>query len=511
MEAPFVMALDQGTTSSRAVLFDRLGRVAAAGQVPLPLTFPHPGWVEVDGEALWASQWQATLQCVQAARRALPGFDVGQIRAIGIANQRETTMIWDRATGRLLAPAIIWQCRRSVGIAEAWRERGLESMIRERTGLNLDPYFSASKLGWLFQTYPDLRPQAEAGALAFGTVDTFLVHRLSGMKTHVTDVSNASRTALFNIQTLAWDEDLLRAMDLSPTLLPDVVDSAGLLAMTDPAWFGRAIPICAMVGDQQAALFGQRCHQPNMAKCTVGTGAFVLAHAGSAPSPTPKALIRTIAWRMGGEPVVYALEGAVFTAGALITWLKDGLKVIESAADTEQMARSVPDTGGVVLVPAFSGLGTPYWDPGARGLLIGMTSLTSRSHLVRAALESIAFQVVDVLQAMASASGASLDVLCVDGGVMNNGWVAQFMANISGVAIERPPMTEATARGAAWLAGLAAEVWPSVADLPRFDPTTIDRFEPNLAEDQRQKQYRQWQRAVARARGWVETETERVN
>lgn len=499
MSSGWILALDQGTTSSRAMLFSEDGLVVAEGHAPLALQFPHPGWVEVDGEVLFASQWQAVVQCLKHAA-SLPNFDPQRIRAIGIANQRETTLLFEKATGRLVHPAIIWQCRRSVEVARAWREQGLEPLIRERTGLNLDPYFSSTKLGYLFQTYPGLFDRAQAGELLFGTVESFLIHRLTGLKSHITDVSNASRTAFFDINRMTWDEDLLHRMGIPLAILPTVVDTAGVKAITDPVWFGHGIPIASMVGDQQAALFGQGCHQPGQAKCTMGTGAFILENAGEASSPTPSGLIRTVAWRLPANKPVYALEGAVFTAGTLVNWLQDGLQLIAEPSETEAMARKVPDSGGVVMVPAFSGLGTPYWDPGARGLIIGMTSKTSREHLVRAALESIAFQIVDVLKAM----DVPPSQLEVDGGVAQNNFVTQFLADVAEMTVVRHRMAEATARGAAWLAGLATEFWPSIASLPLDARGETRTFVPAATQAENAAGYARWRRAVERARGWEE-------
>lgn len=501
MRPSFILSLDQGTTSSRTLLFQDNGLVVAEANAPLPLVFPQPGWVEADGEALFASQWQAVQGCLAVAK-GLPDWHIDQIRAIGIANQRETTLLWERSSGRLVHPAILWYCRRSAPVAQQWRELGLESVIRERTGLNLDPYFSATKLGYLFQTYPELLRRAQAGELLFGTVDSFLVYRLSGHQRHITDVTNASRTAFFDIKHMEWDQDLLSRMGIPEAILPEVVDTAGVLATTHPSWFGRTIPIASLVGDQQAALFGQGCHSEGKAKCTIGTGAFVLAHAGSDLHQAPEALIRTVAWRLSGHAPAYAWEGAVFTAGALINWLRDGLAIIQEPRDTEVMARSVADTGGVVMVPAFSGLATPYWDPAARGLLIGMTSKTSRAHLVRAALESIAFQIVDVLRAMEEASDTKFSELKVDGGVAQNDFLTQFLADVSDMGVVRYAMAEATARGAAWLAGLGSGLWPSLDCLPTASLGEPTLFSPVMSSIVRLESYARWQRAVVRSQGW---------
>ncbi len=496
MRQRYILALDQGTTTSRALLFDRAGMVQGQAQRRLTLHHPQPGWVEADGEDIFESQRQAALACLNEA-----GVPPTAVCALGMANQRETTLLWERGSGRLVAPAIIWQCRRSTEIAQRWRRLGLQSRIRALTGLTLDPYFSATKLSWLLETRPDLRRSAEAGELAFGTVDTFLIYRLTGGKDHVTDVSNASRTAFFNLETLAWDDELLTAMNIPRALLPRVGDSAGNLAVADSAWFGQELPVASVIGDQQAALFGQQCYAPGLAKCTLGTGAFILGYGGGRPGPTVQGLIQTVAWRRQGEGAVYAWEGSTFTAGALLEWLTHELGLLARPEDADNLATAVPDTADLVVVPAFSGLGSPYWDPTARGLWIGLTAATTRQHVVRAALEAIAFQVTDVVRSMAVGAGQAFRELRIDGGVSQSNFLAQFLADILGLPVVRPRMPEATARGAAFLAGLASGLWPALADLPA--PDESDRFVPHMRSDEVERRYARWQAAVARARGWA--------
>ncbi len=496
MRQGYILALDQGTTSSRALLFDRAGRVLGQAQRRVSLRHPRPGWVEADGEDLVESQRQAALACLNEA-----GVSPAAVCALGIANQRETTLLWERGSGRLVAPAIIWQCRRSTAIAQRWRGLGLESRVRKLTGLTLDPYFSATKLAWLLETGPDLRRMAEAGDLAFGTVDTFLVYRLTAGKSHLTDVSNASRTAFFDLETLAWDDELLAAMGIPRALLPRVVDSSGALAVSDTAWFGQELAVASMIGDQQAALFGQQCHAPGLAKCTLGTGAFVLGYGGERPGPVAEGLIRTVAWRRQGEAAIYAWEGSTFTAGALLEWLSHELGLLARPQDADQMATSVADTADLVVVPAFSGLGSPYWDASARGLWIGLTAATTRQHVVRAALEAIAFQVADVVRSMAAGAGHAFNELRIDGGVGQSNFLAQFLADILALPVVRPRMPEATARGAAFLAGLARGLWRDLDQLP--SPEAGERFVPRMRFDEAERRYLRWRTAVARARGWA--------
>lgn len=495
---PLILALDQGTTSSRAIVYDRSGHVRAVGRAPLPLARPRPGWVECDAEAIWESQRRAAIEALGQL-----GGDRDRVVAVGLANQRETTILWDRRSGRALAPAVIWQCRRSEAVTAEWRRRGLEPAVRERTGLTLDPYFSASKIAWLFSADPGLRTQAEAGEVAFGTVDSFLIHRLSGGRRHVTDPTNASRTALYNPVTAKWDETLLSAFEIPPAVLPEVVPTVGPIATTEAGWFGRPLPLTAVAGDQQAALFGQGGYRTGTAKCTVGTGAFVLVGTGPTLPPLRSGLLRTVAWDLG-EGLEYALEGSLLSAGETIHWLEETVGLIASAAETEALARSVADAGGVCWVPAFSGLGSPEWDPRARGLIIGLTGATTRAHLVRAALEGIACQIDDVLQAMVAATGRGLSSLRLDGGVSRNRFFAQHLADVSGLEVVRPREVEATARGAFLLAGIGAGLYQSVEALPEIEPDGTDRFLPTVGEEQRSRLRATWRRAVERARGWAE-------
>lgn len=495
---PLVLALDQGTTTSRAIVYDARGRIRAVGRAPLPLVRPRPGWVECHPDAIWESQRRAAADAL-----ADLGEDGGEVVAIGLATQRETTVLWDKSDGRALAPAVIWQCRRSEDISARWRARGLEPLVRQRTGLPLDPYFSASKIAWLLESDPSLRARADAGTVAFGTVDSFLLYRLSGGRVHVTDPSNASRTALYNLGTAEWDDALLSAFDIPPAILPRIVPSIGPIATTDPVWFGRPLPVAAAVGDQQAALFGQGGFGGRIAKCTVGTGAFVLAATGRSLPPPPPGLLCTVAWDLGSGPE-YAVEGSLLSAGDIIHWLQEPLGMIGSPEETEQLAASVTDTGGVYWVPAFSGLGSPDWDPRARGLIIGLSGATTRAEVVRAALEGIAFQLDAVLQAMAAATGRRLEELRLDGGVSRNRVFVQHLADVSGVEVVTSGDAEATARGAFWLAGLGSGLFRSVEDLPVAGADGIERVLPAMSGDRRAKLRATWQRAVERARGWVE-------
>ncbi len=495
-EGQYVLALDQGTTSSRAILFDKHARPVAVGQREFPQIYPRAGWVEHDPEQIWASQWGAVEDCLKAAHKT--GADIA---AIGITNQRETTVMWDRATGRAIGSAIVWQCRRTAGRCDELKAAGHESLFRERTGLVIDAYFSGTKVAWMLDHHEGARVRAERGELAFGTVDSWLIHKLTGGKRHVTDVSNASRTLMYNIHSLDWDDDLLSILNVPKSVCPEVMDSSGVAGETDPSWLGRPIPIAGIAGDQQAALFGQACLEPGMAKNTYGTGSFVLMNTGAEPVASRHGLVTTIAWRIGGR-VSYALEGSIFVTGAVVQWLRDGLGIIGRAEETEALALSVPDTDGVYLVPAFVGLGAPYWDSYARGTLVGLTRGTGRSHLARAALESIAFQSRDVLDAMAKDSGRTLETLRVDGGAIANQFLAQFQADILGVTVERPAVTETTALGAAFLAGLAVGYWPD----QRVIQSTWSRealFTPALSAEERDQRHSRWQEAVERSRGWA--------
>ena len=492
----FLLALDQGTTSSRAIVFDREGRPVATARRPLDCYYPQPGWVEQDPAQIVSGQLDAAREALRTA-----GLGPEDLAAIGIANQRETTLVWERASGRPVGPAIVWQCRRTAGLCEQLRSQLGDAAVRERTGLVIDPYFSATKLRWLLDEVPDAQARAERGELLLGTVDTWLLWNLTAGAVHATDVSNASRTMLLNLHTLQWDETLLDALRLPPAMLPEVRPSSGDFGATAPPVLGAAVPLRAAIGDQQAALFGQACFQPGMAKSTYGTGCFLLMNTGARPVPSARGLLSTVAWSLGGA-VEYALEGSVFVAGAAVQWLRDQLGLFATAAETETLARSVPDSGGVYFVPAFVGLGAPHWDDSARGLLIGLTRGTGKAHLARAALEAVAYQTADVLGAMVADSGAPLTELRVDGGAAANDFLLQFQADILGVPVVRPRVLETTALGAAYLAGLAAGWWGDPRDLSG-QWAVERRFEPAMAEAQRAALLAGWRRAVERARDWA--------
>lgn len=491
----YVLALDQGTTSSRAILFDEHGQPVRVAQREFEQIFPQPGWVEHDPEAIWRSQ-------LEVAQGALVGVDPGDIAAIGIANQRETTVLWDRRTGTPIGNAIVWQDRRTADLCEQLRAEGHEALIREKTGLLLDPYFSATKLRWMLDHWPGARERAERGELAFGTVDAFLLSRLTG-GLHATDVTNAARTLLFDVRRLAWDEALCALFGVPMAVLPQVRASSGDFGTTDPSWFGRAIPIGGVAGDQQAATFGQGCLRPGMVKNTYGTGCFLLANTGAAPISSAHRLLTTPAWKVG-ETTTYALEGSVFVAGAAIQWLRDELGLIASAGEAEAVAESVPDTAGVFVVPAFVGLGAPYWDPRARGTIVGLTRGTTKAHLVRATLESLAYQTCDVLEAMRHDSGSPIRELRVDGGASRNDLLMQIQADLAGVPVVRPAITETTALGAAALAGLAVGLWDRPEDAVGGERAER-RFEPAMSADEREDRLVQWRRAVERAQDWAQT------
>jgi glycerol kinase len=499
----FVLALDQGTTSSRAIAFDHSGRPVATAQREFEQRYPAPGHVTHDPEAIWSSQ----LAVAQEVVARVGGAE--HIEAIGVTNQRETSVVWDRATGASVADAIVWQSRITAPFCEDLKANGHEPLFRERTGLPLDAYFSGPKVRHILDSAPELRSRAERGELAFGTVDSFLVSRLTGGRSHVTDVSNASRTLLFDIHRLAWDAELLRIVGVPEAILPTVVPSSGVVGETDPRWFGRAISIAGLAGDQQAATFGQACFEPGQAKNTYGTGAFLLRNTGREPVRSNAGLLTTVAWQLQpGGPATYALEGSVFIAGAAVQWLRDGLKAIGSAPDIEALAAQVPDSDGVVFVPAFVGLGAPHWDPDARGLLIGITRGTSLAHIARATLDSIALQVRDVLAAMDAdvGGGPALTSLRVDGGAASNDALLQLQADLLGVPVERPEVHETTALGAAYLAGLATGFWQDLADVAA-NWQLERRFEPRAsASAERDQLVGRWQRAVQRARAWADRE-----
>jgi len=495
--ARYVMALDQGTTSSRAILFDGQGRVAALDQHEFRQHFPKPGWVEHDPEEILETQLRAARGALANARAR-----ASDVAAIGITNQRETTVVWERRSGRPIYPAIVWQSRQTAPLCEELRSRGLDEEVRARTGLLIDAYFSATKLRFILDAVPGAEARAQRGELAFGTIDTWLLYRLTNGRVHATEVSNASRTMLFNIHELAWDELLLEELRIPREVLPEVRESSEVFGETEPSLLGAAIPIGGMAGDQQAALFGQGCTRPGRGKNTYGTGCFLLVNTGREAPRSKSGLVTTIAWSRGGR-VEYALEGSVFVAGAAVQWLRDGLRVLGDAAESEAAARSVPDTGGVYVVPAFVGLGAPYWDEAARGTIVGITRGTSREHLIRATLESIAYQTRDVVECVHADAGLSLETLRVDGGACRNDFLMQLQADVLGVPVRRPPMLEVTALGAAALAGLAVGFWRDPAELEAASSAEARVFEPRLAEPAREALYAGWRRAVERSRAWA--------
>jgi glycerol kinase len=493
-EKKYILALDQGTTSSRAMVVDEAGQVVSIAQRPFGQIFPQPGWVEHSPTEIWASQSGVATEALAAA-----DLTERDIAAIGITNQRETTIVWDRETGEPVYDAIVWQDRRTAEFCDTLRNRGEGAMIQARTGLLPDAYFSGSKVNWILNNVGGARARAEAGKLAFGTVDSWLIWKLTQGKRHVTDVTNASRTMLYNIHTLEWDEELLRMLDVPRSMLPEVVASSGLCATTEGLFNG--IPIAGIAGDQQAALFGQMCTSPGMAKCTFGTGAFMLLHTGTQPMISKNRLLTTIAWKIG-DVVEYALEGSMLMAGAVVQWLRDNLQMIRTSAEVEELAASVSSSNGVVLVPAFAGLGAPHWDQYARGALLGMTRGTTRAHIARAALEGIALQVTDVLGAMQADSGLPLAQLRVDGGASANALLMQIQADVLGIDVVRPKNAEATVMGAAYLAGIAVGYWPDKETIAR--QWQMDRvFKPNMDADARTRVRETWHNALGRAQGWT--------
>ena len=492
----YVLALDQGTTGSTALVVDAEGAVRARGYAELTQHYPQPGWVEHDPEEIWSTMGRA-------ARAALAGAGITgrEVAAVGITNQRETAIVWDRASGAPIHRAIVWQCRRTAALCDELKARGAEPLVRERTGLVLDAYFSGTKIRWLLDHVPDARARAVRGALAFGTVDAWLIWKLTGGRVHATDVSNASRTLCLDLRRVDWDAEMLALLQIPREILPSIVDSSGVCAETsDVGWLPAGVPIAGIAGDQQAALFGQACYAAGSAKNTYGTGCFVLLNTGQTPVASGHGLLTTIAWRIAGR-TSYALEGSVFIAGAAVQWLRDGLGLVRQAADTQALAESVPDTGGVYFVPAFVGLGAPYWDQYARGTIVGLTRGTTRAHLVRAALEAIAWQSRDVLEAMAADAKVRLPALKVDGGAVANDFLCQFQADVLDAAVVRPKVIETTALGAAYLAGLGAGVWRSLDALAERHP--VDRtFTPAMDSARRARGYEGWRRAVERARHW---------
>ncbi len=494
MAAPrFVLAIDQGTTSSRALLFDRAGRPAGQAQEELPQHFPRSGWVEHDPEDIWRDT-------VKTAKGALAdgGATVDDLAALGITNQRETTLIWDRESGEPIHRALVWQDRRTAELCERLKAEGHEDAVQQRTGLLLDPYFSASKINWLLDTVTGARQRAEAGKLAFGTVDSFLLWRLTGGAVHATDITNAARTLLYDIRRQCWDRDMLTLFGVPEAILPEVRDNDAEFGSTPKDLFGRSLPITGMAGDQQAATVGQACFQPGMMKSTYGTGCFALMNTGPEAVTSRNRLLTTIAYRIGGE-TAYALEGSIFIAGAAVQWLRDGLGLIASAPETQTLAEQADPTQDVFLVPAFTGLGAPYWDSRARGAIFGLTRATGPAEIARAVLDAVCFQTRDLLEAMAGDGAAPPRTLRVDGGMVENDWVLQRLADILGCAVERPLVSETTALGAAYLAGLSSGFFSGLSDLAEKWQAT-DRFEPNMPEAERRRQYEGWLDAVRRVR-----------
>ena len=493
MAGKYVLAIDQGTTSSRALLFDSRGSVRATAQRELQQHFPADGWVEHEPEHIWSD----TLAVCRDALEAVP---LAEVAAIGITNQRETTIVWNRETGRAIHRAIVWQDRRTAPICRQLVADGFEHEVRERTGLVVDAYFSGTKVAWILDNVEGARSLAEAGKLAFGTVDSFLLWRLTNGRVHATDASNAARTMLFDIRKMCWDAEILEYLNIPASMLPEVVDNSGELGIADASHFGAAIPIAGMAGDQQAATFGQACFTPGMLKSTYGTGCFALLNTGERMVPSRNRLLTTIAWRLAGKPT-YALEGSIFVAGAAIQWVRDGLRAIGNAAESEAIARAVPDTGGVYLVPAFTGLGAPWWDPDARGAILGLTRDSDIGHIVRAALEAVCYQTADLMRAMQDDLGGEADAqpLRVDGGMVANDWLCQYLADILARPVERPEIIETTALGVAYLAGLATGVYDSmdqVAEAWRCQK----RFEPAMDGQIRATKLLGWEQAVARVR-----------
>ncbi len=493
----YIMALDQGTTSSRCILFNRDGSIASMVQREFAQIFPKEGWVEHDPMIIWSTQ-------ISVATEAL--FKIGaswsDVFGIGITNQRETTVVWNRITGEPIYNAIVWQCRRTADYCQTLCDEGYEELIKSKTGLLIDPYFSATKIKWILDNVPGARKRAERGELAFGTIDTWLIWKLTGGKIHATDYSNASRTMLYNIKDLCWDDELLDIFAIPSSMLPKVLPSSSIFGYTDSSVFGASLPIGGVAGDQQAALFGQCCFNEGDLKNTYGTGAFLLMNTGNRPYMTTNGLITTIAWGLDGE-VTYALEGSVFTCGAAIQWLRDGLKIIESAADSEYYAKKVTDSGGVMVIPAFQGLGAPWWDPYARGIIIGITRATNKYHIIRATLESMAYQTADVIDLMERSTGIKVGELKVDGGASANGLLMTFQSDILGIRIERPACVETTALGAAYLCGLALGVYKSLDDIKKQRRVDIV-FSPERGAEWRFEKRKEWRRAVERSLGWKE-------
>jgi len=504
MRDSYVLAIDQGTTGSTVLIFDHEGAVTAKTYSEFTQHYPRPGWVEHDAEQIWQVTHRVVGEALEKGGIEDPGK---QIRAIGITNQRETAVLWDRGTGRPVHRAIVWQDRRTADYCTELKARGLGQTLREKTGLVTDPYFSGTKVHWVLEHHPALRARAEKGEVAFGTIDSWLVYKLTGGRVHITDYSNASRTLLYNIHALQWDPEILEIFNIPEAILPEVKPSSHVYGATDPqAFYGASVPVAGIAGDQQAALFGQACYGEGLAKNTYGTGCFVLMNTGTeAVASKGGDLLTTIAWGIGDEPVEYALEGAVFVTGAAVQWLRDGLKIIRNAAETEALARSVQSNDGVYFVPALVGLGAPHWDPYARGALLGITRGTTEAHVARAVLESICYQTRDVVEAMESESGIRLRELRADGGASVNTFLVQFQADQLGVPVEVPRIIETTALGAAYLAGLATGYWASRDELDA-KWKLAQRYSPGMGEAEREKLYRRWKKAVERAKGWEEAE-----
>ena len=490
-----ILALDQGTSSSRAVVVNHEGKIVAVAQRELPQIYPEPGWVEQDPEAIWSSQLAAIRAVMEQAK-----LTANDIAAVGITNQRETTVVWDRATGQPIANALVWQDRRTAPLCEALQAKGHEELFQRKTGLVIDAYFSGSKIRWLLDNVPGARERAEAGELVFGTVDSWLLWKLTNGKRHVTDVTNASRSLLFDLRTLAWDDELLAIFEIPRSMMPEVVASSGECVQVEDLLPG--VPVCGIAGDQQAALFGQMCLRPGMVKNTYGTGCFMLMQTGTEPVVSKQRLLTTVAWQIAGR-TEYALEGSVFIGGAAVQWLRDGLGLVGASSEVEALAASVPDNGGVYFVPALSGLGAPYWDPHARGTILGLTRGTTRGHIARATLEGIALQVTDILTAMGADAGMAIPELRVDGGASENGLLMQMQADLLGVPVVRSSTPESTVLGAAFLAGLGCGYWSSVDELSaRWSEG--QRFVPGISDGERQRRLTRWKDAVRRSQGWAE-------
>ncbi len=495
----YIMALDAGTTSNRCILFDEKGEICSIAQKEFTQYFPKPGWVEHDANEIWSSQLGVAVEAM-----AKLGIGADDIAAIGITNQRETTIVWDKSTGEPVYNAIVWQCRRTSEYCDTLKDKGLTDKFREKTGLIIDAYFSGTKLKWILDNVDGVRERAEKGELLFGTVETWLIWKLTKGKAHVTDYSNASRTLLFNIKDLTWDKEILEELNIPESMLPEPKPSSCVYGYSDASFFGKEIPIAGAAGDQQAALFGQTCFNPGEAKNTYGTGCFMLMNTGETPVYSQNGLVTTIAWGLDGK-VNYALEGSIFVAGASIQWLRDELRIIESAADSEYMAKKVKDTNGCYVVPAFTGLGAPYWDQYARGTIVGLSRGVNKYHIIRATLESIGYQVNDVLHAMKADSGIDLAALKVDGGASANDFLMQFQSDIINAPVKRPSCVETTAMGAAYLAGLAVGYWNSKEDV--IKNWAIDKvFSPIMGEDQRERKIKGWNKAVKYSFGWAKEE-----